>query len=295
MPISERDFMQRPDLSRGQPADALKWLMGLNIAVFVAQYGFGLAASRVEGFAFQPWGGLTLEGLRQGHLWLLLSHAFVHGSLGHVLLNLMMLHFGGGRLQRLVGPQGLLQVYVLGALFGGLLESAVGAMIGEEAYLIGASAAVMATLLALAVLEPVEQVQLLLLFVIPVRFSMRGLGRFLTLTSLGMGLLGLFGSEYSLVNLGGARVAEFAHFGGCVAGWLWARRWLQASKRNGAPFLRPRPEAVASPQPEPMNAQRSLREEVDQILEQINAHGLQSLSAEQRRTLELASQLWRDR
>jgi hypothetical protein len=44
-----------------------------------------------------------------------------------------------------------------------------------------------------------------------------------------------------------------------------------------------------------MNAQRSLREEVDQILEQINAHGLQSLSAEQRRTLELASQLWRDR
>lgn len=294
MPISERDFMQQPAAGPGA-LDALRWLMGINIAVFVAQYGFGLAADQIEGVAFQPWGGLTLEGLKQGHLWLLISHAFVHGSLGHVIFNLLMLHFGGGRLQQVAGPQALLKVYALGAICGGLLQVGLHGVIGEDGYIIGASGGVMAILLALAVLAPAEQVELLVFLIIPVRFTMRGLGRFLILSSLFMGLLGLLEDSFSLPLIGGGRVAEFAHLGGCLAGWWWARQWSPLADRGRRRSIDGGLAPVGKSSAGALEPQSSLRLEVDRILEQINERGIDSLSPEQRRTLDLASQLWRDR
>jgi hypothetical protein len=202
-------------------------------------------------------------------------------------------------------------IYVLSGLAGAALQLAVAsATVAGDAYLMGASASIMGLLLAFAVALPQEEVCLLLMFIIPVRFRLWSLARVLLIFNLGMGTLDLFGLLPGWLSGGGAPVAYLAHFGGAVAGWYYARSqgyggifpgWEAASRPYRSAARRP---AMALPQrrrlvelDEEAVARRApssqstdlMRDEVDPILDKINEHGLASLTEEERRTLERAS------
>ena len=87
--------------------------------------------------------------VREGQLFRLVSAAFLHGGLLHVLLNGLALHALGGLLERLLGGARLFAIYAPALLAG----SAASLLFGRSVPSIGASGAVFGLLGALAVLQ----------------------------------------------------------------------------------------------------------------------------------------------
>jgi rhomboid protease GluP len=82
--------------------------------------------------------------VREGELWRLLSHAFLHGGLGHLLVNLLALLSLGGFLEGILGWRRYLLVYGLSALGGGVAS----ALVADTRLSVGASGAIWGLLAA---------------------------------------------------------------------------------------------------------------------------------------------------
>jgi len=83
--------------------------------------------------------------------WRIITSLFIHEGIWHILFNMIMLHFFGTYLSRLIGENKFLIIYFL----GGLLGNAFYMLLGDPiATLIGASGSVFALGGALAVLRP---------------------------------------------------------------------------------------------------------------------------------------------
>lgn len=319
MPLDDRDYMRSPSPSLGdriRAVTAFQWLFGLNIAVFVLQWGLKLFWVRdaLTGEALYPMGGVSVDALTRGELWTPFTYMFVHGSLGHIILNMFMFWFAGKRVQQLYGQQNLLIIYVLSGLVGAALEMAICAYVLDTTAvsLIGASASVMGLLLAYAVAMPEEELTLLLFFIIPVRMRLWTLAKAVLIMNSVMGGMALFHVLPGWLSGGGGAVAYFAHIGGAVAGWYYARSlgyggipmhlFTQDSQRN--PFrLRRQPQMAKRVRPvvevdveaarrqNPRNDPKVdiMRDEIDPILDKISEQGLHSLTDDERRILEQAS------
>jgi membrane associated rhomboid family serine protease len=134
--------------------------------------------------------------------WTIVTSLFVHGSLWHILGNMITLYFFGTYLTALVGEKKFLMTYFLGGLLGNafyLLYAFYTPWGDTYAYAIGASGAVFAVGGALVVLSP--NVKTLVYFVVPVPLWVFVLGSFL-LTAFIQG------------------VAWQAHLGGLVVGLI---------------------------------------------------------------------------
>lgn len=317
MPLDNRDYMReeyRPSsggsgmLSR---MDAFQWIFTLNIAVFIIQWLFqiGWVTDPLSGRRIMPMGGVSVDDLANGHIWTPFTYMFVHGSVGHILVNMLMLWFSGRRVYDLLGARNFLFIYLMAGLAGAALEMALGTLVlgSTSLYLIGASACCMGLIMALAAAMPHEQLTLLLFFIIPVRVTLRGLARFLLILNVALGLLAIFQILPDWLSSGGA-VAYWAHVGGAIAGWYYARGLGYDGMASifTAPVRVRRPEhrTIRSQMRRPtveldMEAVRKqnsenpvtdlMRDEVDPILDKISAHGLHSLTDDERRTLERAS------
>lgn len=95
--------------------------------------------------------------------WTLLSYSFVHAGVIHLIFNLLVLHFVGRLFTTYFTQRQFLTVYFLGALFGGVFYILGGLVFSVGSVLVGASAATMAPLIALAVYAPYMEVRLALI------------------------------------------------------------------------------------------------------------------------------------
>lgn len=289
----------------------------LNILVFVAQYVGGIFLI-TEGNTQIPMGGVSLELLSEGHVWTIFTYMFVHGSLGHIIVNMLMLWFAGRQVQQIFGGAHFLRIYILSGLLGAALEIAVRAWFGggEGVYLIGASASVFGLFLALAVTLPQEVFTALIYFIIPVRVRMWKLAAFAVGLNAVLGLASLIWSKQF-----GSDVAYFAHLGGAITGWYYIRMlgfgsnpltyrqlWNEHSdtqpksprsqlelvptkRRRLAVDLEVDHKAARKRNPTGDPTVDVIQEEVDPILDKISEEGLHSLTEDERRTLERASRL----
>ncbi|MFC4993837.1 rhomboid family intramembrane serine protease [Rubritalea tangerina] len=172
--------------------------------------------------------GLSLLGLKSGKLWQCFSYATLHGSWYHLGVNLILLVTIGGKVQGLFGRRVTFTVLcssiLLGAIFHCVIEyfgrHAVGSL------LIGISGGVMGLLIFLCF--RMRDVR-----IFGGRLGLGYLAYGLLLSEAGLALmdpaLGLPGFEQIGVGLsqlmGGSvfKIAHACHFGGGLAGWLWAR------------------------------------------------------------------------
>ncbi len=285
--------------------NAFQWVFAANVAVFVLQWLFriGWVEDPLSGRALMPMGGVSLDALTRGQVWTLATYMFVHGSPGHILVNLIFLWFAGRRVQELYGSSNFLLIHFMSGLAGAVLQMAVGSLVLDDTAspLIGASACCMGHLLACALAAPREELTLLLFFIVPLRVSLRGLARFLLLSNVALGLLECFGALPAWLS-GGSAVAYWAHVGGALAGWygarstgqegvLFARTAPRARRREWVTRRPQRQSPRVSVEPSPAPPETDLAgDEVDAILDKISAHGLESLTEQERRTLERASQ-----
>jgi len=137
--------------------------------------------------------------------WTIVTNLFIHGSIWHIVANMVTLYFFGRYLSMLIGDARFLIVYFLGGIVGNLFYMLLGP---SYSIAIGASGAVFAIGGALAVMAPKLRV-----FVFPIPAPL----------PLWAGVIGVF-VVISILPY----VAWEAHFGGLVfgllAGYFFRRR-----------------------------------------------------------------------
>lgn len=213
--------------------------------------------------------------------WTLLTYMFCQYDFIHLLFNMLFLHWFGRLFSAVIGDRHVLSTYLIGGLVGGL-ACLVGLMVTDldRGVLLGASAAVLSLLLAVAVIAPNYSVQIV--FVGSVRL------KYYAAVMILLDIICL----PTFVNIGG----HFSHLGGALAGVVLAMMW----KRNGVPqrnavmdwlsnFRKPKMKVARGGRVQTdyeYNSERVDRmKDVDRILDKIKASGYDSLTVEERKTL----------
>mgnify|MGYP003653331246 CR=1 FL=1 len=150
--------------------------------------------------------------------WSLVSYMFLHESLMHILMNMLVLYFGGQIFMQFLNQKKLVGVYVLGGLAGGLLYIIsfnlfpVFENVLQGSLALGASASVMAVLVAVATHVPNFVVRLVFLGNVKLKY--------IALVYVVLDVISIRQG-----NSGG----HIAHIGGALLGFLFAKQ-LQTGK-----------------------------------------------------------------
>jgi len=250
------------------------------------------------GVEVAKWFKLSVDGLRKGYVWQLITFQFMHAVPGpwHVLSNCIVLYFFGRPMEERLGPKRFLSLYFLSGVMGGLLYVAVSsladrafaAQLGFYPSVVGASAGVCGILAIFCAMNPMHTI--VLFFVLPVQA--RYVLWFVTAIS-------VYGT---IIPNGG--VAHAAHLGGILFALAYVR-WFHETDRLSrifAMFARSRrlgpvrfPRAfpgdkppAKTGRPRELGSTDFISKEVDPILEKISAHGIHSLTEREREILEAA-------
>ena len=177
-------------------------LFAINLTLFLSEEIFRLFFD----CSLFPFLALSREGLADGGWWQLITHAFLHGNLLHLAVNMVALWFTGPLIEELLGPVRYLALYLGGAVVGGILQTLA---TPGSVDLVGASGSVCALLVGFGTLFPSLQITALIFFVIPVKMKASTLGWLVIVGSL---LFWAFGIE--------RQIGHLAHLGGGIAGFL---------------------------------------------------------------------------
>lgn len=144
-------------------------LIYINVAVFLVIRIVALIAMFMNQSAMQllQWVEFPSGDLALRRPWTLLTYMFSHYDLFHILFNMLWLYWLGRIFLEYFTPKQLGALYVLGGLLGAVLFWVAYAVLpffdGKMGFLIGASASVMAIVVAVAVYVPHYQINLLFL------------------------------------------------------------------------------------------------------------------------------------
>lgn len=154
--------------------------------------------------------------------WSIVTHMFVHIGIWHLLMNLLVLWWMGGMFRSYFGDRRTLSTYLMGGLSGWLayfvLVNLVPGFAGGG-YALGASAAVMALMVATAVYLPDVTVRLFLLG--PVKLKWVALAYVLL--------------DYAALSRGSNVGGHLGHLGGAAYG-LFYMQGMKSGRDLGAPL-----------------------------------------------------------
>ncbi len=133
----------------GTGALVTKALIALNVLVFLVNLAQGSSLNQVSGTLFVRWALYIPGGLDQGEWYRLITAAFLHASLIHLAMNMLILWIVGAPVEQAIGRGRFLALYVVSGLAG----SAGALLLSPNAITVGASGAIFGILGALFVLE----------------------------------------------------------------------------------------------------------------------------------------------
>ncbi|HUG73617.1 MAG TPA: rhomboid family intramembrane serine protease [Steroidobacteraceae bacterium] len=178
----------------------------------------------IAGFLLQLWSGQRLgdlfalwplhdyPGWPRFQPWQLVSYAFLHGNLVHLLFNMFALYMFGPSIEELIGSRRFLVYYFVCVITAALTQLAVQQFLGGPPIsTVGASGGVFGLLLAYGLAFPRRQ---LMLFFPPIPMPA---WLFVTLYGLLELYLGFSGRN--------SNVAHFAHLGGMAGGLVLILYW----------------------------------------------------------------------
>jgi membrane associated rhomboid family serine protease len=180
-------------------------LLIANIAVFLLQQVMGDII--LQYFALWPLGSGLFE------VWQVVTSAFLHGGVTHILFNMIALYMFGGAIERTLGAREFTLYYFVCAIVASLLQLAVLWFFpsAEPGPTLGASGAIFGLLLAFGMMYPHEKVMLMFLPVpMPAWLFVTGYA----IVELTMGVTGIEPG-----------VAHFAHLGGMLGGIVLIEYW----------------------------------------------------------------------
>lgn len=97
-----------------------KLLIGINVAVFLAMLPFGAGLIEANSDVHMAWGANFGAAIAGGQYWRLLTAAFLHFGLLHLVFNMMALYSLGALTERLFGRWPFLVLYLGAAITGSL-------------------------------------------------------------------------------------------------------------------------------------------------------------------------------
>ena len=183
-------------------------LLIANIAVFLAQV---MTSGRFDGLvALEP-----MDLWTRGALWQPFTYMWMHGGLGHLLMNMFVLWMFGSQLAMAWGPRRFIRYYLICGVGAGLIIATVpfllvGVHLAPSYILdiptVGASGAIYGVLLAYSLTWPDRTIMLIFppvafraIWLIPLLFFM------------------------SVLFPGAGNISHVGHLGGVVVGWLYLR------------------------------------------------------------------------
>jgi len=248
----------------------VKKLIIATAAVFVLQLILGSKDKQydilVSFFSLIP-----IKAVYEFQIWRFITYAFLHSPYHpfHILFNMLGLYFFGPDIERNFGSgKHFLFFYLAAALVGGICQAALAFIVGGVVIgipIIGASAAVMAVIIAAALYTPNRMV---ILFIFPMKL------KYLAILFVGVDILNVLQDW----RFGGGTVARLAHLGGAAFGFLYIRFLLPRIRV----MLRARRQSSLFSQEKQA---RDNREEMDRILTKIHNSGMASLTEKERRFL----------
>lgn len=274
--------------------DIVTKLIYINAAVFllVSLIGIFLTLFKVSPV---PWANYlelpawVLVFVRQP--WSLFTYMFMHANLLHILFNMLWLYWFGRLFLNFFSAKHLRGLYVLGGICGGLMYILAYNVFPYFAdsvyasYLLGASASVLAIVVATAVREPEYQVQFMFIGIVRLKY-----------VALFMVVLDL------LFMTSGNAGGHIAHLGGALAGWWFAAglasghdatKWINRVLDFLSGGWKPAPRKPKmkvhygdKQKDYDFNARKKERaEEVDRILDKLRKSGYGSLTEEEKKRL----------
>jgi membrane associated rhomboid family serine protease len=201
--------------------------------------------------------------------WTFVTYMFLHGDPMHILFNMLGLYIFGSRVESRMGGTRLLQMYLIAGVTGALAHLAI----TPGAPVVGASAAIYGVLMAYAMFWPRDRIYVMGVFPIEAWLAI---------------------VLYALYDLssgigGGGRVAHFAHLGGLAGAYvyIWAMDRFSPAKRFRARVGGVAPATEKTLKQNWKNVRlegvhQLSRDEVNRILDKINAEGIGSLTAEEK-------------
>lgn len=177
-----------------------------NIACFMISLVFFYQFS-VGQFAFPGW--LALSSDPQVFLfkpWTFLTYAFFHDGFFHLLFNMMVLNFASNLFLTFFTQKQYLGLYLLSAVFAGVVFALSYYFLNSAASIVGASAAIMAILVATTTYQPLMNIRLLLI----------GNVKLWHITAV---ILILDLMQFRLGNMGG----HISHLAGAVFGFIFIK------------------------------------------------------------------------
>jgi len=257
-----------------RPTPMVKRLLIANSVVFAI--ALVLPELVLDWLAFQP----TRIVFRP---WAPLTYMFVHGSLGHLFFNMLMLFFFGPPLEGRWGEREFLKFYVICGLGGAALS-----FLFMPVSIVGASGALYGVMIAFALNWPKAPIYVFGIFPVEARYL--------------VGFMALVALLSATDSATGSNVAHLAHLGGLITGWIY----LKADFRTGAaissvrrattkrrrlaivPADESEDEAVTASS-RPVKEDPALYDRVDAVLDKISAKGITALTPDELELLDEVS------
>ncbi|MCB0653828.1 MAG: rhomboid family intramembrane serine protease [Saprospiraceae bacterium] len=146
------------------------------------------------------------------HIWVFITHMFLHEGFFHLFFNMLMLYYFGRIVGDFIGNHRVLPLYLLSGIAGALMFFLTVNFLpyggGNLHFALGASAAVMGIVLAAGVLSPDYIFYLPLLGAVKIKYIIAVM------------LIVDFFAVAGNTNTGG----HFAHLGGALFGWIFVRQ-----------------------------------------------------------------------
>jgi len=181
----------------------IKWLLISNTVVFIV-WTLG-----PNGFQQDVLTNLALNKVLSYKLvWQLFTYQFLHGSVFHLVFNMLALWMFGSPLETDWGTQRFMRYYLTCGVGAGLCDLTLNLILGGRAPTIGASGAIYGVLLAFGVCYPEQTVLMNFLFPIKAKYMV-----------MIYGAIALYGSMGTL-NSG---VSNIAHLGGMAVGFIYLK------------------------------------------------------------------------
>lgn len=195
----------------GPLSPAIKFLIAINVAVFL------LTWMLPEGlqFAVHQFFGLVPAEIFNGfRIWQPFTYMFFHGTIGHILFNMLGLWMFGTELERIWGTSFFVKYYVVVGIAAAVATVLVSLLPfpgpARIFYIatIGASGAIFGLLLAYGLTFPNRPIYLYFVFPIPAKYFVMIIGAITLLSAAGDS---------------GGMIAHTTHLGGLIAGYAMLR------------------------------------------------------------------------
>jgi membrane associated rhomboid family serine protease len=219
--------------------------------------------------------------------WTIITYSFFHAGFFHLVFNMLMLNFVGKQFTTFFTQKQLLGLYILGGFFGGLIYitsyTFLPLLAHQNAIMVGASASVMAILVATTTYQPFMEVRLMLFGTVKLWH--------IAIVFIAIDLI-----QLPMENTGG----HLAHLGGATFGFLFIKLIQNGidlssgvskiidfcinlfSTKEKTPLRtvhrNVKPQNVVKPESKIVTKTKS-QQQIDEILDKISKSGYDSLSA----------------